>query len=51
MYIPINIPQGGGSDISSFFSKKAWAHKETFLKFRQSQPFDSPAQMLGFAQG
>jgi len=31
MYIPINNPQGGGADISSF-QEKAWGQKETFVK-------------------
>jgi len=37
MYIPINNPQGGGADISSFSEEKAWGQKETFVKYRQSQ--------------
>jgi hypothetical protein len=37
MYIPINNPQGGGEDISSFSGKKAWGQKETLVKYRQSQ--------------
>jgi hypothetical protein len=44
MYIPITNQQssiinemGGGADISSFFRRKAWGQKETFVKYRQSQ--------------
>jgi hypothetical protein len=36
-YISTRNPQGGGADIFSFSGKKGWGHKETFLKFRQSQ--------------
>jgi len=36
-YIPINDPQGGGADISSFSGNKDRCPKEMFLKFRQSR--------------
>jgi len=44
----INNPQlaikwGGGVDISSSSGKEAWGEKKTFVKYRQNQPFDSPA--------
>jgi hypothetical protein len=35
MYTPINNPQGGGADISSFCRKKARGQKETFPKNTQ----------------
>jgi hypothetical protein len=37
MYIPINNPQGGGIDISSFSRKKGRGQKETFVKYGQPQ--------------
>ena len=39
--IPIENPQGGGADISSVPEKKLGS--EAFVKYWQSQPFDSPA--------